>query len=468
VTDAPAIAIDRAATRRRSEVATGFGAGAATFAFLLLGINRAYDLDESLTVGLFVATPDIGDAFTRSPPYYVLNNHAFFSFLDHLVYTVGGSDREAALRALPILFVAAAVGLLAFLLARRFGALAAAAGAAVLATNPTFAAVGSQVRGYSLVALVTVATTAILLDAIHDDEPSVGRRVAYAVLAALGVATHLYMVVVIGVHVVLAGGKRRIWEAWVPAWLASALGLAAYAWLWRDMRAAADASGRHFRLGFPYDLTGMLLGGSVVAAALLFVLVGPVVWQARHVPLIRRGALGIAGAALAVWVVAPFDLYPRFFLWLVPLVAVGVAAAVASRRAVLVLVALVVVAQLWVAWPRLTADPYASRTVRDAFARVRADGGRPCALNAFTSLRLVAYTSAFSVPTRPAGLRSCAVVATLATAPGSRSRWERAADAEFPYRVTLDARDNGVLWSRLPAGCWLEDRSPGLCISTSP
>jgi uncharacterized membrane protein len=398
----------------------------------------------------------------------VTNNHVFFSFLDHLVYSAGGSEREAVLRVLPMLFVAASVGLLAYLLARRFGPLAAAAGAAVLATNPTFAAVGSQVRGYGLVVLLSVATTAILLDAIREEAPTARRRAAYAVLAALGIATHLYMFLVVGVQVVLASSKRRIWEAWVPAWLAAALGLVAYAPVWRGMRAAADASGRHFRLGFPVDVAGMALGGSVVAAVLLAVLVGPVLWRARRSPLVRRGALGIAGAALIVWIVAPFDLYPRFFLWLVPLVAVGVSAAVASRRVALVLVALVVLAQLWVGWSRLTESPYASRTVRDVFARVRADDRRPCALNVYTSLRLVAYTSDFSVPIRPAGLESCAVLATLATGDGPPSRWERAANAEFPYRVSLDARDDGVLWSREPPGCWLEDRSQGICISATP
>jgi hypothetical protein len=449
-------------------VSTGVGAGLATFAFLLLGINRAYELDESLSVGLFIATPDIGDAFTRSPPYYVTNNHVFFSFLDHLVYSAGGSDREAVLRVLPMLFVAASVALLAYLLARHFGPLAAAAGAAVLATNPTFAAVGSQVRGYGLVVLLAVATSAILLDAIREEAPTGGRRAAYAVLAALGIATHLYMLLVVAVHVVLASGRRRVWEAWIPAWLASALGLAAYAAVWRGMRAAADESGRNFRLEFPADLAGMLLGGSIVAAVLLIVLVGPVVWRARHAALVRRGAIGIGGVTLAAWLAAPFDFYPRFFLWLVPLVAVGVAAAVASRRAALVLVVLVVLAQLWGAWPRLTESPYATRTVRDVFARVRADDRRPCALNVYTSLRLVAYTSDFSVPTRPAGLQSCAVLATLATGDGPPTRWERAANAEFPYRVSLDARDDGVIWSREPPGCWLEDRSPGVCISTTP
>jgi hypothetical protein len=275
------------------------------------------------------------------------------------------------------------------------------------------------------------------------------------------------MLVVVGVHMVLATRNRKVWQAWIPAWLAAALGLAAYMFIWRDMRATADAVGRRFRGGFPVDLGGALLGGSVVAAALLLVIVAPVLWRARHSPIVRLGALGITGAVVAVWLVAPFDLYPRFFLWLAPLPAVGVAAAVASRRAVLVLVALVVVAQLVVAWPRVTEDPYASRTVRDVFARVAAAGERPCALDTHTSIRLTAYTADFSVPTGRAGVDACAVAVLLAPA-GSRSQPVRDAEASFPHRTTLDARHDATLWSRVPTACWLDDRPPRSCAPSAP
>ena len=241
-------------------------------------MRRAYDLDDSLTVGIFVATPSIGDAFTKA---YVLNNHVFFSFLEHLIYSATGSKAEITMRLLPTLFAAGAVGLLAGLLARRWGWIAGVAAAAVLATNPMFADVGSQVRGYSFIVLLTVATTAILLHAIEQDDTSAQLRVAYALLAALGVATHLYMLVVIGVHVVLAVANRRVWRAWIPAWLGSLLGLAAFVYVWRDMRETADNLGRRFRGGFPVDLGVALLGGTVVASILLVVIVGPVLWRAR-------------------------------------------------------------------------------------------------------------------------------------------------------------------------------------------
>src|SRR5512132_1904720 len=111
----------------------GAAAGAATLLLLLVGAGRGYDLDSSLTVGVFVATRSLRDAFTRA---FVLNNHVFFSFLDHLVYSATGSQSETTLRLLPIVFTALAVALATGLLSRRFGAVPALAGALVFATNP--------------------------------------------------------------------------------------------------------------------------------------------------------------------------------------------------------------------------------------------------------------------------------------------------------------------------------------------
>src|ERR1700681_1808524 len=69
---------------RRLALLCGLGA----LALLAIGARRAYDLDSSITVGFFVATKSPWDAFTQS---FTLTNHVFFSFLDHLVYSVTGS-----------------------------------------------------------------------------------------------------------------------------------------------------------------------------------------------------------------------------------------------------------------------------------------------------------------------------------------------------------------------------------------
>lgn len=442
--------------RSRAARLTGLGSGLATFGFLLFGLSRSYDLDESLTIGAFVATPSISDAFTQA---YVLNNHVFFSFLEHLVYSASGSRSEPAMRLLPIVFAAVSVGLLTFLMAQRWGAVSGVAGAALLATNPMFADVGSQVRGYSLLMLCTIASTALIVGAVRRGEASTGIRVLYAVIIAIGIATHLYMLVVVAIHGVLSLANRRVTRSWLLAWLGGAvIGGAAYSRVWRSMRATTDELGRNFRPMFPRDLLVALLGGTVLAAVLVAALVVPALWEARRDRVVQFAALGVLLAVAGIWVVGPFDLYPRFFLWLLPLTALGAAAAVGKRPLLVVLVALVVAVQLVTAWPRLTEDPIASGEVAQVFSRVRAVGGRPCTVDDYASLRLLGYTTNFSLAVNRAQMGHCTVAVLLGVAPESRPALD--ADATFRFRWTLRARQDGTIWSKVPRRCWLSSPAP--------
>src|SRR4029077_16341949 len=149
---------------------------------------------------------------------------------------------------------------------------------------------------------------------------------------ALGVATHLYMLVILAIQVVICLSDRRVLQRWVLPWIASLIGLAAYAKIWRPMRATADTLGRHFRVGFPRDLGVALLGSSLLAAGLLLIVVVPVLGRVRHSPIVRLTALGILLAVTTVWLIAPYALYPRFLLWLAPLTALAAAAAVRRDR----------------------------------------------------------------------------------------------------------------------------------------
>jgi hypothetical protein len=95
------------------------------------------------------------------------------------------------------------------------------------------------------------------------------------------------------------------------------------------------------------------------------------------------------------------------------------------------------------------------------FARVRASGGTPCVIDDFTTLRLLGYTPRFRAAGSAEQLEACTVVASLDRAPGPGPA--RDADAEFPYRVRLPARTDGVLWSRVPARCWRDRPAPPGC-----
>ena len=108
----------------------------------------------------------------------------------------------------------------------------------------------------------------------------------------------------------------------------------------------------------------------------LLIVVVPVLWRARHNRIVRFAAVGIVLAVTTVWLIAPFDLYPRFLLWLAPLTALGAATAVRHDRRWALLVGVIVVVQLVTVWPRLTDDPIASAQVKSAvlLAGLAADG----------------------------------------------------------------------------------------------
>ena len=144
-----------------------------------------------------------------------------------------------------------------------------------------------------------------------------------------------------------------------------------------------------------------------------------------------------------------------------PLPAIGVAAAVKTRRGLVIVgVVVLVIVQVWVAWPRVTENPYASRTVRDVFERVSAAGKIPCTIDGFATIRLTAYTDSFAVAGTPRGLKACSVAVLLAPAGTPIPRTVRDANASFPHRTTLHARRDATLWSRAPTACWLSDAPP--------
>ena len=435
----------------------------ATFGFLLPGSGRSYDQDSGLTVGFFVGTHSIWDAFNKA---YLLTNQVFFSFLDHLVYSATGSNSEVALRMLPITISAVAVGLLAGLLTKRLGVVAGFAGAAVLATNPLFAVEGSQVRGYSLVVLCTIVLTMLFLRALANDRMSTGARIAYAVVGAVGVATHLYMLVVLGILGVMSLTSRRQFERLVIPTLGALLGVAAYIRIATPMRLVIQASGRSFLPTFPRDLAVELLGGSVIATIVTLVVIAPVAWNARRSRVAQLGAVACVGAVTVVWLMAPSFLYPRFFLWLSPVVAVAVAVAVAKRpnALVLVLVLVLVGLQVHTAWTPLTTDVYPNREAGRVFDAVNTHGGIACAMGTYTAQRLVGYTTHFYIPGSPRVTKQCTVA--FKVGPPS-AQIQRDLARVFPYRKTLRAQSTGLLWSTVPITCWTSKARQSGCTPAS-
>jgi hypothetical protein len=305
--------------RHAARSAVCVGAMSVTAAMMAVGISRPFNYDEAVTVRNFVAgTPSLLWPFRFQ---VVWNNHPFFSFLERIVWAITGSASPTAMRLLPILVAAAAVGLLAFLAARELGIGPAVIAAVVMVSNPMFFTNASVARGYGLVVLCGVAATAALVAIVRAGVPRARVEIRYVAVVAIAIATHLYAIFLVIGHVGFVAGRRRLSLRWVVRWVGgTAIGLTAYVGMWAYLPLGDRP--RVFRADLPWDVTWALLGGSwwlaVPVAALCAVGLSNGWRDLGHVALLA--ALGVG--FVIVWVaVANFDTYPRFFVWGVPGVA---------------------------------------------------------------------------------------------------------------------------------------------------
>src|SRR5216684_5658407 len=222
-------------------IRVGIVLGAATTAAYLIGSGRSFGYDAAATFGNFVATPNLIDAFAvhsamPSMPLKSIasNDHVFLSLISHVIYSLTGSRSEVVYRLVPALAAGGTVGVSAAVLARRFGLIAGASSGIFIATNPLFVENSRDLRGYSLAALLALLATVLLVKSLAPSARWQGRGAlaVYALLLGLAIATHVFVVVVLGGHVVWIA-MRRSWsdiKRLLPAWLAAfAIGVAANA-----------------------------------------------------------------------------------------------------------------------------------------------------------------------------------------------------------------------------------------------
>jgi hypothetical protein len=317
---------------------------AASFALYFWGAGRSFGYDEANTVGTFVRQGDLLRPFNTQA---VFNNHPLFSFAETVVGKLASTD-EPVMRLLPALFGAATVALFAWWAQRRYGTLAAVSGAIVLATCPLFVTEVRQARGYAVVAFAALVASIVLVDDIRSRRG----RVVYVVAVAAGVATHLYMLIVVAAHVAYLLARRPLDRRRVAdVALGVAVGGIAYIGLWRAMIDGAEERGNRYRPEFPSDLARDLLGRHSVAITALAILAAVAGWT-----LVRRRELvaALTLPVVLVWfvwqVVQPTDLYPRFLIaaalplaatvawsvhrhgWLAPLAVTGAVFALVTQR----------------------------------------------------------------------------------------------------------------------------------------
>ena len=430
--------------RSPGPIAAGAICGALTAVAYLPGLHRPLSYDAAETVGFFVLAPSPVDALKAQRAF---NNHPFFSFLEHLVVRAAGHSDEWLLRLLPMTFAALTVAVLVWALGRVLGLLPAVVAGVVLGSNPMFAELGRDVRGYSLMTAVAVVSTVLHLELVR--RKSRGLRTGYALVATIGLFTHLLVAPVLLAHGVDVLRRRALDRRWVTTWSAViGLTLLFYGDRIDDLLSTGESRGRIFRPWFLIDLLQEVLGREWLTVVLL----GVVALTGLH--RLRRHASAQAAVGVFVmvavlgWVAAPENLAPRFFVWLVPAAAVLVAHGVArSPRLGAPIALLAAVVSIVGLLPTYTDDNHRYPDMAEIIEREDAEGRRVCVTD-LSVAPLTAYTVAFEALVELDEAPACETV-VIAHPNLDRDYVEALAD-DFPHRIELDPgrRSVAIVFSR--------------------
>jgi len=418
----------------------------------MIGSNRSLGYDAAASFANFIATPSIWDAFavrsvipTIPVTQVATNDHVLLSLLSHFIYSATGTRSEVVYRLLPALAAGATVGVSTAALARRFGILAGICAGLFIATDPLFVDNGRDIRGYSLAALGSVIATLIL-----SSRWTRGRLIAYALIMGLAISAQLFAGVVLLCHVawMLTRRSRPELVRLAPAWFVSLLiGVAANANIQFIELTQHGLPAPMFYPTFPSDLVFFLLGAPVLLPIGLWLSsAGLGLWLQRRKPWLWATIAVLAAVVLVLWLVLrPAFLYPRFFIFLVPACGYLMAAAIARWWVLAPVVVLGAAAAVVSQASGYTEDPLALPQAAAAVARIHESGQRACVIHSDEQV-LSAYTTDFTVVTRPEQLHDCDAVVVVSWGVDLGLRDEAA--REFPRLTTLQAYYPAVVLER--------------------
>lgn len=310
--------------RYRVAVVTTCAALVTTYV-LSADLGRSFNFDESVNVEAVIQR---GSAWTALSGTETFNNHPVFAVGQSVWWALGG-DGESRQRILPILYGVAAVALVCWWTSRRFGVLAGAGAAAVMALNPMFIGQARSVRGYSLVVLCVVIATISLIEYLSDDDVRWLVPYTLAIIAAMG--THPFAGVPLGaLSLAAVASRRRLDVELVAAWFVAAGGtVLVYLPSFDALRDSIGATGSRYIPWAGTTTLSELLGRDTVTEWLLAgVLVVSAVTVARR-PDLRWPVVVLVGLVVGQFVlfwqvIRPWDFFPRFFLGVLPMIALGV------------------------------------------------------------------------------------------------------------------------------------------------
>ena len=323
----------------RLELAALLGSLALALALRLPLMGRGLEGDELWTVLDFVNAPTWWETVSRVGGF---NNHHFYSLLARLTEQALGRS-EWVLRLPALLFGVGLIPLVWWGLRREFGRWIAGLAALLLASSSIHIGLSVTARGYSALIFFTWCSTLLFIPMLRQAS---GWRnpVLFALLSALGIWSHLYGVMVLGVQGLLLAllslrQMRRydLASAWArfrwPLLGVAGAGLLS-ALLYAPAAAELFVNLHGPRSGFeprlPVRLLTYLVGGPLNPAAILLaaLMVAGLGLALRGRPLETwYTVLLFAVPLLMVWVGRPEFVRTRFFVFLLPFTALGLAAA---------------------------------------------------------------------------------------------------------------------------------------------
>ena len=324
----------------------------------------------------------------------------------------------------------------------------------LLATNVLFVSQASSVvRGYSMLVFFALSSTLVLLRMVRVATPTRWDTTAYVVLASAGIVTHIFMVPLVILQAAYVLGRHRLDVRWIKTFAAAgAIGFLGYVAVAKDM-ATDNGLGRRFWLEFPGELVHAWLGGTAVAVAIgavLLIVAAVTIGRRREWLFVGIPLVVMLGFAWLIW--QPYALGTRFFMWAIPAVAVGVVYATRKYPALLVLVFVMIVAQVWVQVDGWYTPEFAHKAA-GAIVQNRHDSGvRVCSVG-FGGGPLSGYTEPGAFvdirPEHTEDLKQCDDVVVLVTEMIPQ-KMLTALDERYPYTLVLPAQEDGTIYSKEP------------------
>jgi len=317
--------------RPSNDVIAGCAMGMVALFVGLINVSRSLNYDEAVTYSSFINGGSPRRALTTQ---VVFNNHPMFSFIEAILWRFGFVG-ETAQRLLPVTCGAVTVGLITWYTSRRAAIMSGVVAGTVLLLNPMYFELYRSLRGYSLATLGVVVAGLALQRSWTD--PRMRWLVIQGSAMIVAVNTHAYSAVFILTLASATLAMNHLRVRHLVTWsIAAVISITIALPIIDDARANTSARGTRYLPGFGEFTVRELLGRSTPAVAIVgtLVMVGALSIakrSGRHALAIGAGALVPTAALVYTWQVAqPFDLYSRFFVGLVPFLAV--LAGIGARR----------------------------------------------------------------------------------------------------------------------------------------